>query len=202
MLYVGHYLPMTEVLGPGKRFALWLQGCERRCPGCINPAGWSLTTGGTMYSVEHLADIICDAAPALTGITISGGEPMLQHEPLGRLLDLLAERTALDVILYTGYTLEEVYTLLSGQADTFLNKIDILIDGSYIEQENHNEMLRGSANQKMYFFTEKYRRFAQQLETAKNRSIEFHGLSDGEMWMAGIPPKDFEETLYRTLSER
>lgn len=201
MLYISHYLPCTEVLGPGKRFALWLQGCERRCPGCINPAGWSLTTGGTMYSVEQLADIICEVAHPLTGITISGGEPMLQHEPLERLLGILARRTSLDVMLYTGYTLEELYGLLGDKADTFLGQLDILIDGSYVEQENHNEMLRGSANQKMYFFTEKYKKFAKQLETAKNRSIEFHGLSDGEMWMAGLPPKGFEETLHQALTE-
>src|SRR6059058_3547475 len=34
---VAHIVPCTEAEGPGKRFALWFQGCPLRCPGCCNP---------------------------------------------------------------------------------------------------------------------------------------------------------------------
>src|SRR5262245_54990250 len=37
LLNVGLIVPRTEAEGPGVRFALWVQGCPLRCPGCCNP---------------------------------------------------------------------------------------------------------------------------------------------------------------------
>ena len=36
-LRVGARVPVTRAEGPGARYALWLQGCSIRCPGCCNP---------------------------------------------------------------------------------------------------------------------------------------------------------------------
>jgi anaerobic ribonucleoside-triphosphate reductase activating protein len=36
-LRVAQVVPCTEAEGPGRRFALWFQGCPLRCPGCCNP---------------------------------------------------------------------------------------------------------------------------------------------------------------------
>jgi len=36
-LQVAQIVPCTEAEGPGRRFALWFQGCPLRCPGCCNP---------------------------------------------------------------------------------------------------------------------------------------------------------------------
>lgn len=201
MLYVSHYVTMTEVLGPGRRFALWMQGCERRCPGCINPQGQPVGQGGTYYSVAQMAEQIINAAPGLNGITVSGGEPLLQAKPLMRLLTAVRSETALDVMLYTGDTLAQVYERLGEEAERFLSLVDILVDGSYVQEENHNEMYRGSANQKIWFLSEKYRPFAARIEQGHNRSIEWHGSPDGSLWMAGIPPAGFDRQLAQTCSE-
>ena len=36
-LSIAQIVPSTEAEGPGRRFALWVQGCPLRCPGCCNP---------------------------------------------------------------------------------------------------------------------------------------------------------------------
>ena len=42
MLLVADIVAETVVEGPGKRLAIWVQGCEIRCPGCCNPRFFSL----------------------------------------------------------------------------------------------------------------------------------------------------------------
>ena len=49
------YLSKTRSLGPGKRFAIWMQGCAKRCKGCINPEGQDLQ-GGYETDVRKLTD--------------------------------------------------------------------------------------------------------------------------------------------------
>lgn len=202
MLYVSHYLSETEVLGPGKRFALWLQGCKKKCPGCIYPEGQSLDRNGTYISVEDMLSIIAEKSPLLRGITISGGEPVLQYEALMKLLKGVRKRTSLDVMLYTGYTLSQVKEILGSSSEEFLGMLDILVDGEYYEEENHNEMLRGSANQQIYFFTEKYKPFSELIKNRHNRSIEWHSSPDGELWMSGIPPKGFQDRLHQEIIQK
>ena len=46
MLYLNHEEEKTKVLGPGVRYVVWVQGCKRRCPGCINPLGQPLSENG------------------------------------------------------------------------------------------------------------------------------------------------------------
>ena len=36
-MQIAQVVPVTEAEGPGKRFAVWFQGCPLRCPGCCNP---------------------------------------------------------------------------------------------------------------------------------------------------------------------
>ncbi|HGG57662.1 MAG TPA: 4Fe-4S cluster-binding domain-containing protein, partial [Nannocystis exedens] len=36
-LQIAHIVAITEAEGPGRRFALWVQGCSLHCPGCCNP---------------------------------------------------------------------------------------------------------------------------------------------------------------------
>lgn len=198
MLYLHDMISETTVLGPGKRFAVWFQGCARHCAGCINPDGQPLDRNGFYISADALLSKIMEV-PELTGITVSGGEPLLQFDGLYEFVNAVKERTALDIMLYTGFRMEEISGIAGSRTEDFLRKIDILVDGEYIEEENHNEMLRGSSNQKFYFFTPKYRPFAEKLAAAHNRSIEWHGRKDEAFFMVGIPPKGFQETLRQEL---
>src|SRR6185436_4587346 len=78
LLQVAQIVPSTEAEGPGRRFALWFQGCPLRCPGCCNPEFIPFQGGEAM----PLADVVrsLEAARDVEGITLLGGEP-LAHAP-------------------------------------------------------------------------------------------------------------------------
>ncbi|MDR3225673.1 MAG: radical SAM protein [Clostridiales Family XIII bacterium] len=73
--------------GPGLRTVIFVQGCDKRCVECHNPDSQPLD-GGNLYSPEALYEKI-KANPLCSGVTFSGGEPLLQAAellPLARLL--------------------------------------------------------------------------------------------------------------------
>lgn len=139
-------------LGPGERVCLWLQGCLRDCPGCISPE--LRPTAGPETPVELLADILTSTARRgnCGGLTISGGEPFLQAPELLRLL-ALARDGFRDILVYTGYTLEELRGGACGSAGRdCLAYIDVLIDGPYLQELNRPDcVLRGSENQIIHY---------------------------------------------------
>jgi len=66
--------------GPGIRFVVFLQGCPLRCLYCHNPDSWNVKHG-TLTTVGALMDKILDYRNFLSGgLTISGGEPMVQGD--------------------------------------------------------------------------------------------------------------------------
>ena len=89
--------------GYGYRTVLFLQGCNLRCPGCQNPSTWDINKG-MLIDVIELADILRKKC-FNKKLTISGGEPLLQTEPL---IELLKELQDFDLCLYTGHEFEEV----------------------------------------------------------------------------------------------
>ena len=69
--------------GPGVRFVVFLQGCAFRCRYCHNPDTWKMTDA----TLEMTADELCKKAIRYRtywgeegGITVSGGEPLLQMD--------------------------------------------------------------------------------------------------------------------------
>lgn len=133
--------------GPGIRYAVFAQGCPHNCPGCHNPASHSFTDGYIRDTADILSEIRDN--PLLDGVTFSGGEPFMQAAELAELA-VAVHRLGLDVMVYSGYTFEELVTQLGrpGWRD-LLNQTDILIDGRY-EQADHSFDLRfrGSRNQR------------------------------------------------------
>lgn len=88
--------------GPGIRFVLFLQGCLARCLYCQNPDTWQENTGKSMSAQEVFAKME-KCLPYITssggGITVSGGEPLLQMDFLRELFSLCRDRrvhTAID----------------------------------------------------------------------------------------------------------
>ena len=74
----------TKLLGPGERAVLWVHGCCFDCPGCI---AWNFRYGTFREeTAEKLAEWVLSTSA--TGITISGGEPMLQAAELARMLEV------------------------------------------------------------------------------------------------------------------
>ena len=139
--------PESIVDGPGYRFTVFVQGCPHNCPGCHNPQTHDFSGG-------HLADtddIIAHLGknPLVRGLTLSGGEPMMQPEPL-YLIAKAAKEKGMNVWCYTGFTLEEL--LRENRADRMrlLSAVDVLVDGPFRSHERSLDLLyRGSKNQRL-----------------------------------------------------
>ncbi len=139
--------PESIVDGPGYRFTVFVQGCPHNCPGCHNPQTHDFSGG-------HLADtddVIAHLGknPLVRGLTLSGGEPMMQPEPL-YLIAKAAKERGMNVWCYTGFTLEEL--LRENRADRMrlLSAVDVLVDGPFRSHERSLDLLyRGSKNQRL-----------------------------------------------------
>jgi len=86
--------------GPGIRFILFLQGCKLRCLYCHNPESWKMK-GGEEWSLKKILKTITSYGDFYDkgGVTISGGEPLLQYGFLYQLLIILKKldyHTAID----------------------------------------------------------------------------------------------------------
>lgn len=184
---------LTETLGPGKRFAIWVQGCNRHCKGCIAPDTWDLN-GGYEVSVEELAKEILNA-PGIEGITISGGEPFLQQEALCNLITKVQIEKDLGVIIYTGYKYQEI----ASSSLTLLS--DLIIDGEYVDECNDDKSLRGSSNQNAICITDRYKDYVFHYFGANGRKIEFQ-LVDGSTQMIGIPSRNIEKMVKHETDTR
>lgn len=133
--------------GPGLRLTLFVQGCERNCPGCHNESALPMD-GGELYDPQEIMDII-RKNPMLSGVTFSGGEPMLQAKALLPLVRMIKD-AGLDLAVYTGYTFEELLEQNDAAVMELLSYADTLIDGPFIlEKKSLSLNFRGSSNQRI-----------------------------------------------------
>ena len=186
LLHLAAFQIGTHALGPGFRAGVWAQGCPFHCRGCIAPE-WILP-GGEAVQVSDLAERIA-ADERLEGLTLSGGEPMQQAGALAELVrQVKHNRPELNVICFTGYRYEELLSRPpnAGVAE-LLAQVDLLIDGPFIEAQNDDLGLRGSANQVFHYLTDRLK--GQGLESSPRR-VEV-SLRDGQAFIIGVPPKGF-----------
>ncbi len=144
----------TEAEGPGRRYAIWVQGCSLRCPGCCNPEMLA-PHGGREVEVDAL---VAEAAATegVEGISVLGGEPMEQPAALARLCQKARAR-GLSVMVYTGYTLAELRAMRNEHVDAALASCDLLVDGRYVKElpERRRRWI-GSSNQVLHFLSNRY----------------------------------------------
>jgi anaerobic ribonucleoside-triphosphate reductase activating protein len=179
-------LPHTRVLGPGLRYALWVQGCPFRCPQCMTPDALPFDGGERLPIAVLMQDIL--ATPDLEGITISGGEPFAQADGLAQLLEKIQSHRSLGVIVYTGYLYEELQKLAqkNPRIAALLAHIDLLIDSPYVPELNDGISLRGSSNQRLHCLTPRYKSQLTSDYAQKNRQVEIHLFPQFAL-LAGIP---------------
>jgi anaerobic ribonucleoside-triphosphate reductase activating protein len=158
VLQVAQTVPCTEAEGPGRRFALWFQGCPLRCPGCCNPemlpfeGGESMRLDPLIAQIEEMAH-----SQGVEGITLLGGEPLAHAAGAAALAEAM-QRRGLSVMVFTGYTLEEARRLPDPAVSRLLDCTDILVDGPYLrEQPETRRRWIGSANQRIHFLSDRYR---------------------------------------------
>lgn len=157
ILSVAQIVPCTEAEGPGKRFALWFQGCPLRCPGCCNPEFLPFKGGEPHPLIDIASEIEQARAHGIEGITLLGGEPFA-HAAGAAALAGEVHRRGLSVMVFSGCTIEEIRALPDPAAAQLLASTDILVDGPYRrELPDTNRRWIGSTNQRIHFLTDRYR---------------------------------------------
>jgi anaerobic ribonucleoside-triphosphate reductase activating protein len=156
-MQIAQVVPCTEAEGPGKRLAVWFQGCLLRCPGCCNPEFLPFRGGQTRTLAEMVAEMERAAAESgIEGITLLGGEPFAHAEPAATLAAAARQR-GLSVMVFSGYTLENLRANPDPHAANLLAHTDILVDGPYLrELPDTQRRWVGSTNQRVHFLTERY----------------------------------------------
>lgn len=137
----------STVDGPGFRYVIFTQGCPHKCEGCHNPETHDFN-GGKLVPIDKIVQDI-KKNPLLAGVTISGGDPLMQAGQVAKLIDKLDKK--LTVMVYTGFTYE--YLLKNSDDNNkymdLLERTDILMDGKFVKElMDENLIFRGSSNQR------------------------------------------------------
>ncbi|CAI3805022.1 hypothetical protein GLGCALEP_03634 [Pseudomonas sp. MM221] len=176
------HFPVTT-LGPGRRLGIWFQGCSIRCPGCISADTW-----GPGKRRVGIAQLLAQLTPWLAeaeGITLSGGEPFDQFPALLALLQGLRQSSPLDILVYSGYSLEHLQPQLQ-QAEGL---IDALISDPFDQRSEQSLALRGSDNQRLNLLTslgrERLASYQRPMQPA-DQALDLMFDENGSVWMAGI----------------
>lgn len=192
-LNIGKLLPKSSVSGPGNRFVIWVQGCSLGCPQCINQQFLSHDPKRIM-PISEVYEIIA-SIPDIEGVTYSGGEPFEQAEALYYLSKLL-KRDGLTIMSYSGYTYDEIINCNDRHISNLLSTLDILVDGRFEAKVAVPLLWRGSKNQNIYFFTDKYRHYK---TTINREGIEMElSINDKVISFTG----NFDKDLLRNIVEK
>ena len=135
--------------GPGLRFVVFTQGCDRCCEGCHNPETWDINGGTDITAEKIIAEMLGN--PLTDGLTLSGGEPFSQAAECVKVASA-ARGEGLNVWVYTGYTFEELLTRAESEqaVKELIGLTDVLVDGKFLLAERTLSLKwRGSRNQRV-----------------------------------------------------
>lgn len=184
LINLHHFLARSMENGPGVRAVIWVQGCTLHCPGCFNPDTHDLSPR-TVVAVHELAQQILHISD-IEGITISGGEPFLQAKPLAELCQIICQKKHLGVIVFSGFTFEQITQMQNPDCEALLAAIDLLIAGPFIPSLACHHSLRGSSNQTFHYLSERYLAFREAIETG-SAGVEIIIDAAGTILMTGFP---------------
>lgn len=188
----------TRSLGPGLRAAIWVQGCPLNCLGCIAP-DWIPRQLARLASPQEIVEELL-SHPEVTGLTFSGGEPMLQAAGLAAVARLARAERPLSVICFTGFLWERLKEHPPGPGVIdLLSEIDLLIDGPYIAAQNSNEGLRGSHNQRIHYLTDRLTPLTYDFEH-RQRQAEIH-IENGAALLVGVPPHGLAKAFHTAIEQ-
>lgn len=186
---LAHVVPVSAAEGPHERFAIWVQGCTLRCPGCCNPELFERGRGRVL-AVDELVEQVLAAArvQSIEGLTILGGEPL---EQVPALIELCArvQQAGLGVIVFTGLELAAAQQRPGFAA--LWPWIDTLVDGPFVAREPEpaptlgGRRFIGSRNQGLHHRSDRYADPA--LWTGSEASIELRISPDGRTSVHGSP---------------
>ncbi len=123
-----------------------------------------------------------EQAGAISGVTLSGGEPLQQPDAALELVRAIRAHTSLSVVVFSGYTIEEIAAMDIG--DQFLRHIDVLIDGRYRSDERLATGLRGSDNQRIHLLSSRYT--IADIDAVPEAEVQIQ--ADGTIVLTGVAP--------------
>lgn len=196
MININSWIPYSEALGPGLRAVVWLQGCSRDCVGCISPEMRPNIPVSQVDPID-LARLIIEI-PGIDGITVSGGEPFDQPEPLRLFLESIKCLSSLNTMVYSGYKIEELTEDMV--KSRCLAYTDLLVDGPF-QIELETRLWRGSLNQRFcspsgHFSNRVLRYWASKVQD----KVEFRIHKD-RIFTIGIPERTFLDKFRSKLRE-
>lgn len=133
--------------GPGLRAVIFLKGCPLKCHYCHNPDTWS-NEGGQVYDLKTLIKRINKLAPYIKdkgGVTISGGEPLLQAEALIPFVKELKQK---------GFhvALDTAGSLWNRSVEKLIQLVDlVLLDFKHTNPKSYNRLTSGSLKDTQHF---------------------------------------------------
>ena len=131
--------------GPGTRFVVFVQGCPMRCAYCHNPDTWEMS-GGTLMEPSHIIEQYERNSPFYAnggGITVTGGEPLMQVDFLIELFTLAKEKNIHTCIDSSGIAYNPENTALVSKMDRLMELTDlVMLDIKHIDPDKHKELVK------------------------------------------------------------
>ncbi len=147
-VYLFRLYHFSTVDGPGRRSVIQLAGCSIRCAGCYVPETHD-RANGTLTLTKDIIEEIQEHRYSHDGVTILGGEPFDQPKHLENLVLSLKEQ-GFHIVVYSGYTLENLIERKSPSIMQILSNIDLLVDGFFNRALTKKAgEYRGSSNQRL-----------------------------------------------------
>ena len=129
--------------GPGTRFVVFVQGCPMRCAYCHNPDTWEVNAGTLMEPTEIIEQYDRNAAFYQNGggLTVTGGEPLLQVDFLIDLFTLAKEKGIHTCIDSSGIAFNRNNAPFLAKMDKLMTLTDlVMLDIKHIDPEKHKEL--------------------------------------------------------------
>lgn len=139
--------------GPGIRYVLFMQGCPLRCIYCHNPDTWQVGSG-TPITVDEVIEEFNKNKPFYKkgGITVTGGEPLLQIDFLTELFKRAKSENIHTCIDTSGIVYNPQNKELTEKLDELLNYTDlVMLDIKHIDTKRHKN-ITGAGNENILEF--------------------------------------------------
>jgi len=187
MLNLAAWVACTAMEGPGRRFAIWTQGCHLRCKDCCNQSYLPLAPRELMPALRLLPSILeARDSHGIEGITLLGGEPLIQARGLA-VLARAVRAHGLTVMMFTGYVLDSRTQTLPDGASDLLAECDVVVDGPYIAARRERDRnWVGSSNQRFHYLSSAYGA-SMETDPRYRNGLEVRIARSGAMHVNGFP---------------